>query len=295
MSGPGLALGPGRVATRRLLLVAALYYSGAVVLTTFLLLDSNAATRTYRELVTYHSAEEKTDTLVKEVLEGLSLGLYQGASEKAQKLRTLNQIAHSNEARARTAAWTLAAGSLLFLGFAASATSKVEPPATDTVILHVLGVSGICLVVGLVAPILTISAHAEVAVLGRVVLQHETKGILGTIAKLVGSGNLVIAVLLALFSVVTPLIKLLLSAAALLVRSRAARRVSLGTVELIGKWSMTDVFVVAVLLAFLAARTEQLTDATLGIGLYFFAAYGVLSLAASQLMVRLHRPNPPIP
>ena len=52
---------------------------------------------------------------------------------------------------------------------------------------------------------------------------------------------------------------------------------------------MTDVFVVAVLLAFLAARTEQLTDAKLGTGLYFFAAYGVLSLAAGQLMIRLSR------
>ena len=41
---------------------------------------------------------------------------------------------------------------------------------------------------------------------------------------------------------------------------------------------MTDVFVVAILLAFLANKSNELTDARLGPGLYFFAAYGLLSM-----------------
>ena len=67
------------------------------------------------------------------------------------------------------------------------------------------------------------------------------------------------------------------------------RRVSIRTVDLIGKWSMTDVFVVAVLLAFLALGDQGLTRAEVGPGLYFFAAYGVLSLVAGQMIVARKR------
>jgi len=68
--------------------------------------------------------------------------------------------------------------------------------------------------------------------------------------------------------------------------------------EFIGKWSMTDVFVVAVLLAFLATSGNGLTDARLGPGLYFFAAYGLLTLAGSLLLARAAgdpEPSPAIP
>jgi len=64
-------------------------------------------------------------------------------------------------------------------------------------------------------------------------------------------------------------------------------------IKAIGRWSMTDVFVVAILLAFLTADTAQLTDATLGAGLYFFAGYGLLSIAAGHMMVGYEEKPPP--
>ena len=45
----------------------------------------------------------------------------------------------------------------------------------------------------------------------------------------------------------------------------------------IGRWSMTDVFVVAILLAVLAGQAGDSTDAWLGHGLWFFAVYAILS------------------
>ncbi len=60
--------------------------------------------------------------------------------------------------------------------------------------------------------------------------------------------------------------------------------------ELVGKWSMTDVFVVAVLVSFLGTNSSETTAATLGVGVYFFAAYGVLAVAVGQLMLRAERP-----
>jgi hypothetical protein len=55
---------------------------------------------------------------------------------------------------------------------------------------------------------------------------------------------------------------------------------------------MADVFVVAVLVAFLASNGKGLTHAEVEIGLYFFAGYGVLSLVATQL-IRARAMSPP--
>ena len=49
-------------------------------------------------------------------------------------------------------------------------------------------------------------------------------------------------------------------------------------VHAIGKWSMADVFVVAVLLAMLALGRDPATRAATGPGLYFFAGYCLLAL-----------------
>ena len=263
-----------------------LYYFLALPLATIVIFSAGAAARAYQEFVVFQTVDEKTDTLVKEVIEDLTLGLYRGGSEKAEAVGQLAREAARHDSRVRRSAWTLAGISAAFLTVLAIRGLRLRDGAPAGLVLHLLAVAAICLMIGLLAPILTISAHKEVAVLGRVMLQYETRDILSTVAKLAATGHYPLAALLTLFSVVVPIAKLALSALAIGPVSVGVRTVAGRTVELVGKWSMTDVFVVAVLLAFLAARTEQLTDATVGPGLYFFAAYGVLSLAAAQLMVR---------
>ena len=266
--------------------LAPLYYILAFALAAFVLFSATTASHRYEALQRYQTAEEKTDTLVKEVLEGLSLGLYEGGTRKSRVIASLARRAQHHAGRARVAAWLLLALSTGFLlaVYALHRRAGVASPAVP--IAHLLGTSAIFLAVGLGAPILTISAHREVAILGEVVLQYETRAILTTVMKLAATDNWFLASLLFLFSVLAPVSKLTLSLVALWARRHRVRHLSLGTVELIGRWSMTDVFVVAILLAFLAAETEQLTDATLGAGLYFFAGYGVLSLLAGHLIVR---------
>ena len=68
-------------------------------------------------------------------------------------------------------------------------------------------------------------------------------------------------------------------------------------VEVIAKWSMADVFVVALFVAYLAATASQSTPgagpplvaftAQFGAGFYWFAAYCVFSLATQQLTARV--------
>ncbi|MCP5152124.1 MAG: paraquat-inducible protein A [Ectothiorhodospiraceae bacterium] len=268
--------------------LAALYYLAAVALGVVVVTEAEQATRAHRALVTYDSAEEKTDTLVRGLLESVSLGMYRGASEKSARIEEIASEATRAAGRSRDAAFGLLALSAVFVAvlWGRRRARRSAPPGE--LVAHLLGVSAVFLAVGLVAPILTVSAHKDIAVLGRVMLQHDTKSIIGTVTTLWAAGSAFLAGILALFSIAAPSLKLVLSLGALAVPHAGARRLSLGTVELIGRWSMTDVFVVSILVAYLATDTDRLTDAAVGIGLYFFAGYALLSLAAGQLMVR-HR------
>ena len=59
------------------------------------------------------------------------------------------------------------------------------------------------------------------------------------------------------------------------------------TVGKIGKWSMADVFVVATFLSYLSFSNMDSgidTEAKTLVGLYFFLAYCILSIASSQII-----------
>jgi uncharacterized paraquat-inducible protein A len=108
--------------------------------------------------------------------------------------------------------------------------------------------------------------------------------VLSVIGSLFDSGEALLALLLFGFSVLVPFAKTLLVAGTLFARTHHWSLRGLHLSHAIGKWSMVDVFVVAVLVAFLASNGKGLTNAEIQIGLYFFAGYGLLSLLATQLM-----------
>lgn len=265
--------------------LALAYYIVAFALAVVIIANANDASRAYESVSAHESISAKTDRALRETLETLSLGLYGGASELAEQLADAIDVAQFHEARAAGAGWLLLGLSTAFLAVVVMTEERGRRTKSSAIIRHLFGISSIFLLVGLLAPILTVVAHEEIALLGRVVLQYESKGIITTIHKLFLVENYFIATLLLLFSVLLPVLKILLSLIALQIEHSPTRRTSVTLVKAIGRWSMTDVFVVAVLLAFLTADTAQLTDATLGPGLYFFAGYGLLSIAAGQLMI----------
>jgi hypothetical protein len=129
---------------------------------------------------------------------------------------------------------------------------------------------------------------------------EQTRSIIGAVRRLYEVGSPIPATLILLFSVVVPLGKAALVAAAMFMASERWRLRTLRFVEAIAKWSMADVFVVAILIAYLAiqASTTPTTgpesapallafDARFGPGFYWFAAYCLFSLASQQLTVRL--------
>lgn len=267
------------------MLLAPAYYVVALALAVTIIADANDASRAYESVSAHETVSAKTDRALREALETLSLGLYGGGTQLAEELADAVDVAEYHEKRAAGTGWLLLGLSIAFLAAVIASEARGHRSASRIIIRHLFGVSSIFLLVGLLAPILTVVAHEDIAVLGRVVLQYESKGIITTIHKLFLVDNYFIAALLLLFSVLLPVVKILLSLIALQLGHTRMRRTSVLVVKAIGRWSMTDVFVVAVLLAFLTADTAQLTDATLGPGLYFFAGYGLLSIAAGQMMI----------
>ena len=126
---------------------------------------------------------------------------------------------------------------------------------------------------------------------------QQTRSIVGSVRRLYEVGSPVPATLILLFSVVVPFVKTALVGWAMFAADEARRRRTLTFVEAIAKWSMADVFVVALFITYLAATASQTTGAAgpsllafraeFGAGFYWFAAYCVFSLASQQVTARV--------
>jgi len=127
---------------------------------------------------------------------------------------------------------------------------------------------------------------------GNVQAYEKTRSILGTVKELFESKNYLVSFLVMLFSVIIPLSKGLLLLTSLWIPEVRIKKRLVGIANVISKWSMADVFVVAVIVAYLAANASGdmgeifSMTATLGSGFYFFLTYCVLSILSARLMSR---------
>ena len=130
----------------------------------------------------------------------------------------------------------------------------------------------------------------ELQIEGELEVFNRERSITGTVEELYRSGNPLVAFLIALFSIVIPAIKLtFLLYSSLVARSGTPRLID-NFEKAIGTWSMADVFVIAIMVAYLAAVAskdmEELfsLEAEFASGFYYFLGYCLLSLPASQLL-----------
>ena len=128
---------------------------------------------------------------------------------------------------------------------------------------------------------------------------EQTRSIVSSVQHLYEVKSPMPATLILLFSVVVPFAKGATILWSVFMRDVGRRRRALDFVELIGKWSMADVFVVALFIAYLAAQASQSPPgdpnfpppmvaftASFGTGFYWFTAYCIFSLAAQQFTTR---------
>lgn len=135
--------------------------------------------------------------------------------------------------------------------------------------------------------------------------------IITTVTELWRDNRLFVAALIFLFSVCIPLLKTLLVTLAYLKKHTSTESRIMTFVASIGKWSMADVFVVAIFLAILSTdhgenvtthlinilglqlsfdiSTQTLSAA--GAGFYFFSGYCLLSLLGTHLSLSASKPR----
>lgn len=145
------------------------------------------------------------------------------------------------------------------------------------------------LIPGLMGELLTLRVSISVPLLGPQEVLNETRSILGTIANLAENGNGFVAFLILFFSVIVPVTKAILMAFVVLSPAKEGSKRIHQFVSIISKWSMADVFVVGIFIAFFSLKTNENMHATLGLGFYFFTAYCLVSILAVQL-IQLNKP-----
>ena len=145
-------------------------------------------------------------------------------------------------------------------------------------------ISLICLVSGLIQPILSLKIGAALPLVGTLTLHESTQSILKTIETLHDNNNTLVAFLILLFSIIVPIFKAISLLAVLLIKKLRNHSRLHKFIALISKWSMADVFVVGIFIAFLSTQSNEALEAKLGTGFYWFLAYCLISIAASQVM-----------
>ncbi len=141
-----------------------------------------------------------------------------------------------------------------------------------------------CLIPGLTRPALTLDISPVLPFLGKMAIYHQTRSILGTVGNLYDTGNFLVAGLILLFSVFVPFAKGLSLLYVLAFPNGPFRKRLFSLVSTIGKWSMADVFVMGIFLAYLAGGASEGVTANLHDGFWFFFGYCIFSIASAQLM-----------
>lgn len=123
---------------------------------------------------------------------------------------------------------------------------------------------------------------------GRIYYYFQSKSVDSIIKLLYKDKNDIIANIILAFSVIIPLFKLIMTT--LLLYWEKARKNKLITIilTLIGKWSMADVFVTAIFIAYFSFHSMHMgqieTESSVLLGFYFFLSYAVVSILASIML-----------
>lgn len=149
---------------------------------------------------------------------------------------------------------------------------------------------------------MTLAASFGTSVLNTGIVNKELS-LMGTINELWQDQRLVVALLIFAFSVCIPILKSFLLLIAYLKKNTLLERRLVKFISTIGKWSMADVFVVAIFLAVLSTNHAETTSthklnvfgftinlqmssetlSAAGQGFYYFASYCLISLIACQV------------
>lgn len=256
------------------------FYIVAFFLGLVVVVQSNERSHALKHAAEMDSVGGNTSYAVKSFFETVTFGWYDGASSDLADYHAA--VAYGDECGriVTVAAWALALITAGFVAYVWTAGKQGTAVAKQLVVRYFCYASLILFFVGVASTALSVIAFNDNSVTGQVIFKFDSKGIGTTILKLFSSGNFVLGFLILLFSIVLPLVKVGLMLFASYTSGPVHER-AVKVIKAVGKWSMADVFVIAVLLALFAIDGDKMTDAKAGPGLFFFTAYCLLSMWAS--------------
>lgn len=135
--------------------------------------------------------------------------------------------------------------------------------------------ASVCLVLGLTLPIMRLT---------RFYIWTDVHSLISVVRELYNSGEIFLAAVICIFSVIFPFFKLLYLLALYSIRQvhPGSPGVLLKRMAWLGKWSMLDVLVLALLIFY--AKSTNLADATSMPGIYMFAAAVILTMIANSMV-----------
>ncbi len=213
----------------------------------------------------------------KKVLETITFNWYSGYTEELEALKGIQDKAEKHDKLAYKYTKLFIATLVLMFLLHGFLKSKIS-------LLALLTVTVIALVTGWFAPILAIVAYQDIPVLGQSVFQFESKSIVSALQKLYDSGQTAIAIIIFVFTILTPIFKSLMMLVVLISQNLHFSQKSIRVLKTIGKWSMLDVFVIAILVTYFTTKSGGATDATLQIGVYYFVTYVIASMILTYLI-----------
>lgn len=144
------------------------------------------------------------------------------------------------------------------------------------VLLLLLAIAGLLLAIGLLAPIITFT---------KFIFIHNTFSILTACWNLLQQGQIFLFVVIGLFSVVLPIIKLSLLTMLVVSKSlvKPATKKVLHLMHRFGRWSMLDVFVVAILVV--VVKLGAIGNVEKHIGLYAYTGAAILIMLLTNTII----------
>lgn len=151
-------------------------------------------------------------------------------------------------------------------------------PAESKILLGLLVITTVCLAVGLTTPVLTLE---------KFFIFDNTFSILSGLVQLLEERRIFLFVIISLFSVVLPIIKLGVLFRLLVSRANSSETLHhyLHLMHQYGKWSMLDVFVVALLVV--AVKLGAVASVETHYGLYAFGVAVLLTMAITARVIYL--------
>jgi len=268
------------------MLLSLAYYPTAVILACSLVFHSAEHSRGVDDAARLSTISGKATALGQSVVEAVTFGYYDSGLPDAQDYQAAAERAADHLSCVTWLTWSLLGSTMAFVALLVLEARLRHRSSCIADVQHVVWIALICFCIGICSNALSFRATTQLPVLGEVVLRHQSKGILATTLKLLESGDWVLGLILLVFSVLLPVAKV----AAILFACNAEgprRHVAIRFVKAIGKWSMLDVFVVAVLVSVLTMGRDSGTEASVGPGVVFFAAYCLLSMLATTWLVRI--------